>query len=657
MPKPSNKLTEINTRRAIHLERVKSHEQGEFLSFFERMRMEVLRLLSKDITTFRRRRLETELKGLNDAIRNIHVDYKDVWLSQIRELSKADIKFQLEALNTVADFDFQLPPPKQVEAAIFSRPLSVHGIHGGELLTDFFDDVSERDIRRIDNAIRLGYAQGNTTRDITSSILGIAANNFKDGALESFKRSANLITRTSLQHASQVSRQTLYENNRSIIKGVEWSSTLDSRTTTTCFVGETNVLPVGDLENIYRSKYVGNIITITTASGKQISGTPNHPILTPDGFLPMHKFNPGEHVVYSVLGNGSGIFSNYNVCMETNIAKIFDSFNKPSVFRVFRKSASAIDFYGDGVGMNGEVDIVSPQSKLGGNIIGGRDKRIIDKFLSYISNNSSFLRFSGFLFSALSWLPPVVAPKFNSISFKNAPNPFMSTSAKRGRNLTGAHPFIIKLYSFVGVFHKMYVGLTTFKSWHSSDAFKKAGDCCSSDTVGSTDRGGGRSLPVELDDVVSVSSEFKSCHVYTLSTKTGLYMANGIIVKNCQSLDGQQFPLDKGPRPPVHIGCRSTTTPVFDERFKFLQEGATRSARGDDGVEKVNAKQTYYSWLKTQSADFQDSAIGPKWAKVLRDGGLSANRFSELRLDKKFKPLTLQQAKILEPLAFNKAGL
>lgn len=127
----------------------------------------------------------------------------------------------------------------------------------------------------------------------------------------------------------------------------------------------------------------------------------------------------------------------------------------------------------------------------------------------------------------------------------------------------------------------------------------------------------------------------------------------------CRSLDGQVFEIDKGPRPPAHPGCRSTTVAVLDERFSFLEQGAERFARDPETGEVgyVDANQTYYGWLKRQPADVQDSIIGKTRGKLLRDGGLTSQRFAELQLGKQFQPLTLAEMRDLEPLAFKRAGL
>jgi SPP1 gp7 family putative phage head morphogenesis protein len=123
--------------------------------------------------------------------------------------------------------------------------------------------------------------------------------------------------------------------------------------------------------------------------------------------------------------------------------------------------------------------------------------------------------------------------------------------------------------------------------------------------------------------------------------------------QQCRSLDGKVFPLDKGPKPPVHIRCRSTSVPKISSEFDFLDEGATRSAVGGP----VPANMSYYEWLKGQPASFQDDALGATRAKLFRDGGLSADQFARLNLGRNFEPLTLDEMKKREPSVFKRAGL
>ncbi|MDD2113823.1 phage head morphogenesis protein [Pseudomonas asiatica] len=135
--------------------------------------------------------------------------------------------------------------------------------------------------------------------------------------------------------------------------------------------------------------------------------------------------------------------------------------------------------------------------------------------------------------------------------------------------------------------------------------------------------------------------------VATLDRKTSV---------QCRSLDGREYEMGKGPVPPFHIHCRTTITPITRLSALFGQ-GATRAAVGADGGGQVSARLSYYQWLKTQSAVCQDAALGPVRGKLFRDGGLSAERFAALQLDKSFRPLTLEQMKSLEPIAFERAGV
>lgn len=123
----------------------------------------------------------------------------------------------------------------------------------------------------------------------------------------------------------------------------------------------------------------------------------------------------------------------------------------------------------------------------------------------------------------------------------------------------------------------------------------------------------------------------------------------------CQALDGQQFKVGAGPVPPIHINCRSTTIPKI--KGVDLLSQTTRASKGEDGGKQVPASQTYFGWLKTQPAGFQDDAMGPTRAALFRNGGLSADEFARLSLDKNFQPLTLEEMRKKDPGAFERAGL
>jgi SPP1 gp7 family putative phage head morphogenesis protein len=125
----------------------------------------------------------------------------------------------------------------------------------------------------------------------------------------------------------------------------------------------------------------------------------------------------------------------------------------------------------------------------------------------------------------------------------------------------------------------------------------------------------------------------------------------------CRTLDGQEFDFGQGPIPPIHPNCRSRTIGVLNDKFKFITEGGTRSGKDTNGNANISAKETYYEWLKKQDQKTQDDVLGVQRAKLFRDGGMSAEKFRALQFDKSFEPLTLAQMRLIEPKAFEKAGL
>lgn len=125
--------------------------------------------------------------------------------------------------------------------------------------------------------------------------------------------------------------------------------------------------------------------------------------------------------------------------------------------------------------------------------------------------------------------------------------------------------------------------------------------------------------------------------------------------QQCKSLDGTIYKLGKGPMPPIHPNCRSTTVAVLDKKFDFLKKGETRANAGPNPGQ-VDASLTYYDWLRQQPSDFQVTALGPVRAKLFQSGGLTPAKFAELNIGRNFEPLTLKEMRVLQPDAFKRAG-
>ena len=356
-----NQLVEQATRHAAHLERLKSGEVKKFAAYLKRMERGIrTELAGGELTEFTTARLERLLQSVRGVMRVEMDQFRREWRRMVTDLAEYEAGFEARSLGQVVAYNFTLPSADQLAVAVFSNPLQVAGLDGGSLLDEFYDGWSDREIRRVSNTIRRGFAQGQTTGQVIRAIRGSAPMRYTDGALALTDRAMATMVRTALQHAAVQAREQTWNRNADIVRGVRWVSTLDSRTSV-----------------------------------------------------------------------------------------------------------------------------------------------------------------------------------------------------------------------------------------------------------------------------------------------------------QCRTLDGEVFPVGSGPRPPAHPGCRSSTVASLDERFAILEKGGTRRARDPKTGEVTTAKAdtTYYGWLKRQPAKVQDSIIGPARGKLLRNGGLTADRFAELQLGRNFEPLTLAEMRALEPAAFEKAGL
>lgn len=147
-------------------------------------------------------------------------------------------------------------------------------------------------------------------------------------------------------------------------------------------------------------------------------------------------------------------------------------------------------------------------------------------------------------------------------------------------------------------------------------------------------------------------AEFASDNSDIIDKKKVLATLDGKTSSQCRSLDSQEFDLDKGPVFPLHHNCR--TTYIYVLKPQYAGRGNINKRASKDGPV---ANESYYSWLKKQPKDFQDDVLGETRGQLLRSGGLSADKFAQLQLNKNFKPLTLDEMREREPMAFKKAGL
>tara|TARA_R110000772_G_scaffold268565_2_gene396224 strand:- start:8204 stop:9268 length:1065 start_codon:yes stop_codon:yes gene_type:complete len=119
---------------------------------------------------------------------------------------------------------------KDIFKKVIQRPLSTDG----DLLQPWIKKFSDREISRVSNSIRLGHSQGLTNQEMVQKLVGTKARKFQDGLLQTTRRNAETVVRTSVQHVASAARQEVWEANPDVVKRYKFLATLDRTTSPIC---------------------------------------------------------------------------------------------------------------------------------------------------------------------------------------------------------------------------------------------------------------------------------------------------------------------------------------------------------------------------------------------------------------------------------------
>ncbi|MCK3282437.1 hypothetical protein MZH27_28515 [Escherichia coli] len=307
-----------------------------------------------------------------------------------------------------------------------------------------------------------------------------------------------------------------------------------------------------------KAHYSGKVIKIVTRSGRNLTVTPNHPVMTNRGLIPAAEINKGDYAVAygGKVKNTMWVTNLDRQLINPAIEDVFSSLS--DVGKSITARVSAVDFHGDGRGMNEYIDVVTANGELvftpdplcnealdnlalkHANPVkasmfcsSGYNSGAITTSSSCgeggFSDSPSFVRREFFVPFKRSFLPSSVV---EAVLIKQAAN----------GNPTKADAFTYGLDTFPGdvsgiefvnakIFFNSFIcvrdGLES-GAFHRSDnvyrgCVKHQGDII--DT---------RAGQVFFDEVIDIVVSDYSGHVYDLQELSGLMIANGLIASNCK---------------------------------------------------------------------------------------------------------------------------
>lgn len=226
MPTANEELLDRSVAHAVDLERFKSHAQQKIRAILNRARDD----LKQQINVTDREDLYRRLEALVNIEGKAHNESWKYLNSQLEELADIEGAFWINTLTTALPvaYNFIQPAGEHIYAAAMARPFQ------GRVLAEWAQTQEADAMRKVRDAIRLGFVEGESIPEITRRIVGTRAMGYKDGVLEISRRNATAVVRSAVSHTAAMARERSFEANSDIVSKVYWNGTLDGRTTQVC---------------------------------------------------------------------------------------------------------------------------------------------------------------------------------------------------------------------------------------------------------------------------------------------------------------------------------------------------------------------------------------------------------------------------------------
>lgn len=142
------------------------------------------------------------------------------------------------------------------------------------------------------------------------------------------------------------------------------SSDIPQKEIWNCFIGETEVASDSEIVRSYKHLYHGELIRVKTAGGLDFTCTPNHPILTPNGWVAAGFLHKGDNLLVTSVRNNGVLLRDANINKaHTSFKTLHDAF--VSLWDCQRVSMSDFNFHGDIP--TADVEVVSKKRVLNNN--------------------------------------------------------------------------------------------------------------------------------------------------------------------------------------------------------------------------------------------------------------------------------------------------
>jgi len=231
----SDKVQDLSIVHAINLERIKADQVNGVLDILDDLGLSIQKQLEKiDPTgvgpTYRARRLARLLEGVKATTKQHFGKAQGANSKGLGKVSTVSAKATQNIINGSLGVSLGATLPS---AAVLSS-LAGRTLVEGQIVKDYWKQQSAEHTGKFMRQMRMGVAGGENLQSLIQRVRGTKANNFTDGIMNSTKRKAETLVRSSVAAVNNEALINTYQANEDLFNGYQWMATLDSRTSDIC---------------------------------------------------------------------------------------------------------------------------------------------------------------------------------------------------------------------------------------------------------------------------------------------------------------------------------------------------------------------------------------------------------------------------------------
>lgn len=219
-----------------HSHYLESYKNSEILKVIKLMnetdRDLARRLLNYPSNSITRKRLKLMKNDVDDIMKEAEAILKEKVRGTAKDFGAYEGQWAYDTLIATIPKEIGLiliqPSAEQIYSAINAFSFT------NTTMTELFSGWANKKRKLFKGALQQGYLQGQTGDQIVRRLFGTKRFKYTDGLVNTSRRELRTSVRTTINHMSNVAREEVYRRNSSVIKGVQWLSTLDGATSLIC---------------------------------------------------------------------------------------------------------------------------------------------------------------------------------------------------------------------------------------------------------------------------------------------------------------------------------------------------------------------------------------------------------------------------------------